>query len=221
MTSPISFPTAKPQSMPGWYRSLPRNDLWVVFAPDCSVCCCDLPPSPQEANFSSKIWFFWCLQKDFAHTLEAATQTTIVHNEIAYIMLCLSFGGSPESTDMVCCLQDDSRPVKWTSFVVGPKCIAKSRTTFGPRPKVWAWQKAFCYCSRNVCWHTLQVVGKTDAFIDYLIRVFLDIINDRTHESQAFPLAVYVTNWPYAGDNEPLPCHKILSKTSLLLRGPQ
>jgi hypothetical protein len=49
------------------------------------------------------------------------------------------------------------------------------------------------------------VTGRTDSFIDDLIHVFLDTEDNRATQPHVVPLAVFVSNRPHVGDDEPVP----------------
>jgi hypothetical protein len=63
------------------------------------------------------------------------------------------------------------------------------------------------------------VTGRTDSFIDDLIRVFLDTDNNRKTQPHAVPLAVFVSNRPHAGEAEPVPRRQNLLGPKLEAKG--
>ena len=65
----------------------------------------------------------------------------------------------------------------------------------------------------------VEATGRTDAFIDDLIRVFLDTEENRRRQPHAVPLAVHVTCRPHAGDDEPVPRRPLLSDEKLEAEG--
>jgi hypothetical protein len=58
-----------------------------------------------------------------------------------------------------------------------------------------------------------------DSFIDDLIQVFLDTDKNRATQPHAVPLAVFVSNRPHAGDDEPVPRRENLSGPKLEAKG--
>jgi hypothetical protein len=64
-----------------------------------------------------------------------------------------------------------------------------------------------------------SVTARTDSFIDDLIRIFLDTIENRRLQPHAVPLAVHVANRPNAGPDEPIPHRENLSGAKLEAEG--
>ena len=64
-----------------------------------------------------------------------------------------------------------------------------------------------------------NVTGRTDSFIDDLIRVFLDTPANREREPHAVPLAIHVTSRPHLGPNEPVTRRGLLSDPKLIAEG--
>ena len=65
----------------------------------------------------------------------------------------------------------------------------------------------------------VDATGRTDSFIDDLIRVFLDTPEAREREPLIVPLAIHVTCRPHAGEHEPVPRRPLLSEAKLIAEG--
>jgi hypothetical protein len=63
------------------------------------------------------------------------------------------------------------------------------------------------------------VIARTDSFIDNLIRVFLDTMENRETQPHAVSLAIFVANRPHAGDAEPVLRRESLSGPKLVAEG--
>lgn len=156
-----------------------------------------------------------------AHASKAAAQTILTVGNIAYIMLRLSFGGAPNpptwcgvsemitdlSNELPLCPTWDPEKLH---HPIQPAC---------PEPKYQPDSIDLAHAQPTVYYTPTDVPGRTDAFIDDLVRVFLDDPSTRSRESQAVSLAMYATCRPHAGKNEPLPRRENLSEPKLLAEG--
>jgi hypothetical protein len=156
-----------------------------------------------------------------AHSPTAAAQSIIVFARVAYIALRLTFGGSPNPptwcsfSEMVTDLSNEIPLCKdWDHDtlrspdqpeMLSPSCppdevpLAKAMPMAVQVPTI--------------------VTGRSDSFIDNLIRVFLDTPWNRAREPHAVPLAIHVTSQPHAGSAEPIKRCELMSKPKLIAEG--
>jgi hypothetical protein len=64
-----------------------------------------------------------------------------------------------------------------------------------------------------------STTGRTDSFIDDLIKVFLDTPENRIREPHAVPLAVHDVNRPHGGSQEPIPRRDNINQPKLEAEG--
>lgn len=144
-----------------------------------------------------------------AHSAEAATQTVSVNGNTVFVLLRLTFGGSPNSptwcmfsalvTDLAneisqCTewdpaeLQSPAQPVTPEPFRLPagvPIAVGREMALLVPQPVQG---------------------GKVNGLIDNLINVFLDTPENCERQPHVVPLAMHVTSRPHAGDQEePVP----------------
>jgi hypothetical protein len=63
------------------------------------------------------------------------------------------------------------------------------------------------------------VTGRTDSFIDDLIRIFLDTAKNRRTQPHAVPLAIHATSQPHLGAGKPIQGRGLLSGPKLIAVG--
>jgi hypothetical protein len=154
------------------------------------------------------------------HSAKAASQTIIVLASIAFLALRLSFGGSPNPptwcsfSEMVTDLSNEIPLCDWD-----PSDLRSPGQPKTPTPKLLDGDLPFTKGRALAVSIPTTVTGRTDSFIDDLIRVFLDTDDNRATQPHAVPLAVFVSNRPHAGADEPVPRRENLSGPKLEAEG--
>jgi hypothetical protein len=156
-----------------------------------------------------------------AHKARAAAQTILVMVQVAYIMLRLAFGGSPN-------------PPAWCAFSEMVTDLANEiplRPSWDPaklrspaQPETPASRELpddiplarACPIAVRV---PTSVTARTDCFIDDIILGCLDTPTNRQRQPHTVPLAVYVANRPNAGATEPMPRRENISEPKLIAEG--
>ena len=160
-----------------------------------------------------------------AHSARAAVQTVSTHDELAYLSLRLTFGGSPNPptwclfSEIVTDLANEiSQCPEWDPtelYSPAQPTLPKPRRLPTNVPLATSKKMAVCVPIPGS-----GIIGRVDGFIDDLINVFLDTPQNCRTQPQTVPLAMHVTSRPHAGDdNEPLPRRTILSLPKLLAEG--
>jgi hypothetical protein len=155
------------------------------------------------------------------HLPSAAVQSIIIFAKVAYVALRLTFGGSPN-------------PPTWCAFLEmvtdlsneTPLCgswdpgVTKSPIQpTAPAPAFLDPGIPFAE-GRSMAVHIpVTSTGRSDCFIDDIIKIFLAISGECDWQTQAVPLAVYVTTRPHAGDSEPIPRRENISVPKLIAEG--
>jgi hypothetical protein len=154
------------------------------------------------------------------HSAQAAVQSIIVLASIAFLALRLSFGGSPNPptwcsfAEMVTDLSNEIPLCDWN-----PTDLRSPGQPLTPSPKVLDDSIPFARGRALAVSIPTHVTGRTDSFIDDLVRVFLDTAENREAQPHAVPLAIFVANRPHAGDAEPVPRRENLSGPKLIVEG--
>jgi hypothetical protein len=156
-----------------------------------------------------------------AHSASAAAQSIIVIAGIAYIALRLTFGGSPNPptwcafSEMVTDLSNEI-PLchDWD-----PKTLRSPAQPITPTPVELPADEPMLLAQPMAVVVPTTVTGRTDSFIDDLIRVFLDTPTNREREPHAVPLAIHVTSRPHLGIHEPVMRRGLLSDPKLIAEG--
>lgn len=157
-----------------------------------------------------------------SHSPAAAAATILIIHAVAYIFLRLTFGGA-------------ANPPAWCAFSEAvtdlsneiplcpdwdPEDLCNPCQASTPEPLRYCDPDAPLGQSKPMAVHVpTTVTAITDSFIDDLIRVFLDTEWNRRAQPHAVPLAVYVTNRPHAGDQEPVTRRENLSIPKLKAEG--
>ena len=160
-----------------------------------------------------------------AHSAGAAAQTISIHDELAYLSLRLTFGGSPNPptwclfSEIVTDLANEiSQCAEWD-----PAELHSPAQPQTPDPKRLAEDVPLAKSKRMavaIPIPTNGAIGRVDGFIDDLINVFLDTPHNCRIQPHAVPLAMHVTSRPHAGDDvEPIVRRPILSIPKLLAEG--
>jgi hypothetical protein len=159
-----------------------------------------------------------------AHAAKAAAQSILIFGQIAYIALRLSFGGAANPAAWSCCsemitdlsnklpLMKDWDPEKVHSpdqaEVQAPVYLDDSfQLTMSP--------------AKPLSVHILiTALGRSDCFIDDIIIVMIDRVEQILRHSSAGPLVIHVAMRPNAGkEQEPIPRRDTLSKDKLEAEG--
>jgi hypothetical protein len=154
------------------------------------------------------------------HSAQAAVQSIIVLAAIAFLALRLSFGGSPNPptwcsfSEMITDLSNEIPLCEWD-----PTTLRSPGQPVTPVPKVLDDSIPFAPGRTLAVVIPTTVTGRTDSFIDDLVRVFLDTETNRATQPHAVPLAIFVANRPHAGDEEPIPRRENLSGPKLEAEG--
>jgi hypothetical protein len=156
-----------------------------------------------------------------AHSASAAAQSIMVVADIAYIALRLTFGGSPNPptwcafSEMVTDLSNEIPLCNdWD-----PKTLRSPAQPITPTPIELPENEPISLAKPMAVHVPTNVTGRTDSFIDDLIRVFLDTPANREREPHAVPLAIHVTSRPHLGPNEPVTRRGLLSDPKLIAEG--
>ena len=155
-----------------------------------------------------------------AHSAQAAAQSLLVVNDIAYMALRLTFGGSPNPaawsafSEMVTDLSNELPLIPdWDHTTL----FNPDQPTFTGPPKPPSEDLPQQAQPLAVSIPT-SVKARSDCFIDDIIRIML--LNANLHRnSSSVPLAVHSLMRPHAGDSEPIPRRPILQPKKLLAEG--
>ena len=160
-----------------------------------------------------------------AHSAEAASQTISIHDNLAYLSLRLTFGGSPNPptwclfSEIVTDLANEiSQCREWD-----PEDLHSPVQPQVPIPKRLPVDVPIAESRRMAVTIPIQSsgpIGRVDGFIDDLINVFLDTPRNCQIQPQTVPLAMHVTSRPHAGEDiEPISRRPILSIPKLMAEG--
>ena len=160
-----------------------------------------------------------------AHSADAAVQTISIHDDLAYLSLRLTFGGSPNPptwclfSEIVTDLANEiSQCPEWDSSE-----LHSPAQPLLPDPKRLPADIPLAESKKMAVAIPIPasgVIGRVDGFIDDLINVFLDTPQNCRIQPHTVPLAMHVTSRPHAGDQtEPVPRRPILSLPKLCAEG--
>ena len=157
-----------------------------------------------------------------AHSGDAAAQSILLVDDLAYIALRLTFGGAPN-------------PPTWCAFAEmatdlsneTPLCadwdpveLRDPSLPLPPPPIILADAEPFAPAREMSVHVPTTMTGRSDCFVDDVIKVFLDTPENRQRQPASVPLAVHVTARPNAGpDTEPVPRRPNLSVEKLSAEG--
>jgi hypothetical protein len=198
-----------PEMIFGW--CLPRIIHFIVALRTCY---------PGVRIFIAKYDFSDAYRR-VAHSASAASQSIIVLASVAFLALRLSFGGAPNPptwcsfSEMVTDLSNEIPLCEdWD-----PSKLHSPGQPQTPTPKTLGDSVPFAIGRQLAVTVPTEVTGRTDSFIDDLIRVFLDTPDNREKQPHAVPLAIFVANRPNAGNDEPVPRRENLSAPKLVAEG--
>lgn len=139
------------------------------------------------------------------HSPEAAAQSILVWDEVAYLALRLSFGGAANPptwcaySEMLTDLSNEIGLTDWCPSEAKNPVIPET-----PVPQVFDDTIPIAQARPMAVEVPISVLARSDDFIDDIVRIFLDTIANRRREPHVVPLCVYVSNRPHGGDAEPI-----------------
>ena len=139
------------------------------------------------------------------HSPEAAAQSILVWDDVAYVALRLSFGGSPNPptwcahSEMLTDLSNEIGLTSWEPSDMRNPVIPQT-----PEPITVDASIPIQPARSMAVSIPVAVPARSDDFIDDVVRVFLDTPDNRIKEPHVVPLCVCVSNRPHAGDSEPI-----------------
>jgi hypothetical protein len=156
-----------------------------------------------------------------AHSGTAAAQSISIFDNVAYVALRLTFGGSPNpptwclfsemvtdlANEIYCCSPWD------------PTDLHSPAQPETPTPRSLPPDVAFENAMPMAVVVPVTITARTDGFIDDLIQVFLDTPDNVKRAPHAVPLAIHVTSRPHAGPSEPIQRRSLLSDVKLIAEG--
>ena len=156
-----------------------------------------------------------------AHAATAASQSISVFDQVAYLALRLTFGGSPNpptwclfskmvtdlANEVLCCEEWD------------PGTLRSPAQPLTPKPKEASPDIPIALARPAAVEVPVSLTAKTDGFIDDLIQVFLDTPANRERAPHTVPLAIHLTSRPHAGPDEPIKRRALLSDLKLIAEG--
>jgi len=158
-----------------------------------------------------------------SYTGQAAAQSILVVEEVAYLALRLAFGGSPNPacwcaiSETITDMANDLSASNWhqgmaTSPTVEAEHLAPREYEGKCEGLAAAVAPAFEV--------PVDLDSRKDCFVDDIVCVFLDTDKNRKREGHAVPLAVHAVSRPHQGDDvEPVPRRPILSPEKLEAEG--
>jgi hypothetical protein len=159
-----------------------------------------------------------------SHTGRAAAQTILVVASVAYLMLRLAFGGSP-NPPCFCAfsetLTDLANEIACSdSFPDGANVptVEAEHLVIVDYPND---EEPHRDCTQPAFEVPVSVTSRKDCFIDDVVNIFLDEGAERLEaECRSVPLAVHLMSRPHAGDGqEPVPRRPLLGPDKLAAEG--
>jgi hypothetical protein len=169
---------------------------------------------PDQKIFIAKFDFSDAYRR-IAHAALAIVKTIIVAEGIAYLALLLAFGGSPNPPTWCCVsemLTDLANEVPLCPAWIPDEEPFQSFSTvdasvpYGPA----------CEMAYNI---PTTLTSRCDCFVDDLIQVFLDTVENRRRLPGIVPFIANLFFRPHAGDNEPIPRRPIFGPEKLAAEG--
>jgi hypothetical protein len=157
-----------------------------------------------------------------AHSPRATAQTIAVLDEVAYVSLRLTFGGSPNPPTWCAISElvtDLANEIAWCSAWDHSAIHSSMMSGTTPSPKRVDSSVPFtCARPMAVCLPSVTK-GRVDVFVDDVIHVFPDTPGSLDRLPHVVPLAMELTSRVHAGDREPIPRRPILSPEKLAAEG--
>ena len=158
-----------------------------------------------------------------SHAGSAAAQTILVVGDIAYLMLRLAFGGSPNPPCFCAfseALTDLANELSSSEFEPGDfiiPTVEQKHLVPVPYPNEDDHFRPGIPSAFEI---TSSLDTRKDCFIDDIINVFLGTEKNLIREGHTVPLAVHLLSRPHSGDdNEPVPRRPLLSPEKLKAEG--
>jgi hypothetical protein len=155
------------------------------------------------------------------HSPLAAVQSILIFVKIAYIALRLTFGGSP-SPPTWCAFSEMVTDLRNEIPLCGswdPTVTKSPIQTIAPAPVLLDPKIPFTASRPMAVQIPVTSTGRSDYFVDNIIKIFLAISGECKRQEQAVLLAVYVTTRPHAADSEPIPRRENISVPKLVAEG--
>jgi hypothetical protein len=158
-----------------------------------------------------------------AHSAKAAlAQTITTLGALAFVCWRLTFGGSPNPPTWCCFSEivtdlanEISMCAEWD-----PATLKSPDQTVTPDPIPLGPEIPVASALPMAVTIPPVITGRVDGFIDDLINVFLDTLENCRRQAHVVPLAMFVTSRPHAGDTqEPILRRAILSMEKLATEG--
>jgi hypothetical protein len=177
--------------------------------------------SPGVAIFIAKYDYSDAYRR-ISHSATAVAQTITTLGTLAFLYLRLTFGGSPNPptwcgfSEVVTDLANEiSMCADWD-----PDTLKSPDQTVTPAPVRMTPDVPFGLAQPMAVIIPPVITGRVDGFIDDLINVFLDTVENCRRQPHVVPLAMFVTSRPHAGaETEPIQRRSILSLEKLLAEG--
>jgi hypothetical protein len=157
-----------------------------------------------------------------AHSPAATSQTIAVLEDIAYVSLRLTFGGSPNPptwcsvSEMVTDLANEiAWCTEWDPTTIHSTMMTKTATL----PKRISPSIPFGLARPMAVRLPSTSLGRVDVFVDDVIHVFPDTPGALDRFPHVVPLAMELTSRVHAGNSEPIPRRPILSPEKLSAEG--
>jgi hypothetical protein len=157
-----------------------------------------------------------------AHSAKAVAQTITTLGVLAFIYIRLTFGGSPNAPTWCCFSETVTDLANEISMCKDwdPSTLRSPDQPVTPEPKRLDASVPFGPARPMAVTVPPVITGRVDGFVDDLINVFLDTIENCLRQPHVVPLAMFVTSRPHAGeDQEPILRRTILSLAKLLAEG--
>ena len=176
---------------------------------------------PNSAIFLAKFDYSDAFRK-ISHSGSAVAQTILVVAGVAYVMLRLSFGGSPnpptfcEFSEMLTDLANEILCAQVDPSQAESPTVEELHT----RPvKNFGDDEAFAPGIPPAVEPPTSTTSRVDCFVDDLILAFLGTAPNLKRACRAVPLAVHLMSRPHAGKGEPVPRRQLLEPSKLEAEG--
>jgi hypothetical protein len=169
---------------------------------------------PDQKIFIAKFDFSDAYRR-IAHAASAIVKTIIVAEGIAYLALRLAFGGSPNPPTWCCVsemLTDLANEVPLCpDWLPADEPLQSFSTVDDSVPYSPACEMAYTIPT--------TLTSRCDCFVDDLIQVFLDTLENRRRLPGIVPFIANLFFRPHAGDAEPIPRRPIFGPEKLAAEG--
>ena len=157
-----------------------------------------------------------------SHAGRAAACTMLVVLRIVYVMLRLSFGGSPnpptfcEFSELLTDLANELLAARIDPEEASSPTVDQSHVE--PVTE-YDDDEPFAAGIAPAVEVPTPVTARVDCFVDDLILIFLATMANLRMAPHAVPLAVHAVSRPHAGDDEPIPRRQLLEPSKLMAEG--